>query len=151
MKTIKKGKMPFIEYDSEDVLKRVLKNKNLFLSLNPKVISQSENIIIVIGTPVDEHLNPEFKVIKEMMNSYKKYFKNGQLIILRSTVYPGTTAMIDRWFKENKINVDVAFCPERIAEGYAMKKLCELPQIVSSTTKKGLERTKKYSPFLQKN
>ena len=143
MNTIKKGRMPFIEYDSEEILKRVLKNGNFSLSLSPDVISESENVVIVIGTPVDEHLNPEFELMKKMMGSYKKYFRNGQLIVLRSTVYPGTTEMLDRWFKSNNIKVDIAFCPERIAEGYAIKELQGLPQIVSSTTDKGLKRAKK--------
>lgn len=151
MEIIKTGKMPFVEYDSEPVLKKVLKNGNFSLSLNPEVISESEVIVIVIGTPVDEHLNPEFELMGRMMESYKKYFRDGHLIVLRSTVYPGTTDMIDRWFKSNKINADVSFCPERIAEGYAMKELKELPQIVSATTDKGLKRAKKLFSVLTKD
>ncbi|MGC8729234.1 MAG: nucleotide sugar dehydrogenase [Elusimicrobiales bacterium] len=151
MEIIKTGKMPFVEYDSEPVLKKVLENGNFSLSLNPEVISESEVIVIVIGTPVDEHLNPEFELMGKMMESYKKYFRDGHLIVLRSTVYPGTTDMIDRWFKSNKINADVSFCPERIAEGYAMKELKELPQIVSATTDKGLKRAKKLFSVLTKD
>lgn len=145
---IKQGKMPFIEYGAQDILKEVLKNKNFFPSLNPSSISLADTVIIVIGTPVDEHLNPEFELMKKMLESYKKYFKNGQLIILRSTVYPGTTNFVEKWFKENRINVDIAFCPERIAEGYAMKELLTLPQIVSSTTEKGYKRAERIFKLL---
>ena len=150
MNIIKNGKMPFIEYDAEEILKRVLKNGNFSLSLLPDVISESENVVIVIGTPVDEHLNPEFELMKKMMESYKKYFRNGQLIILRSTVYPGTTEMLERWFKSNDINVDLAFCPERIAEGFAIRELQELPQIVSATSDKGLKRAKRLFQIITK-
>lgn len=149
--TIKSGKMPFIEYGAQEILKSVLKSKFLIPSLDPKVISYSETIIIIIGTPVDEHLNPDFKLMKKLLESYKKFFKNGQLIILRSTVYPGTTNFVDRWFKQNNIKVDVSFCPERIAEGYAIKELIELPQIVSATTKNGLKRATKIFSLLNKD
>lgn len=150
MNVILKGKMPFIEYGAEKILKNVLKKKKLFLSLDPSVISESENIIVVIGTPVDEHLNPEFKLIKKMFNLYKPYFRNGQLIVLRSTVYPGTTDNVAHWFKSNGFRVDVCFCPERIAEGFAMTELKELPQIVSATTKSGIVRAKKLFGILTK-
>ncbi len=145
---IKQGKMPFIEYGAEEVLKEVLKNKKLLLSLNPSSISLAQTIIIVIGTPVDEHLNPKVELMKKMLESYEKYFKDGQLIILRSTVYPGTTNFVEKWFKEKGIKVDVAFCPERIAEGYAMKELFNLPQIISSTSEKGYKRAEKIFRFL---
>lgn len=151
MAKINLGKMPFIEYGADEILKKVLKDKRLSLSVDARVISLSRAVIIVIGTPVDEHLNPEFELIKKTMESYKKYFVNGQLIILRSTVYPGTTDMISRWFKKNKINVDVAFCPERIAEGYAMKELRELPQIVSATTDRGFKKAKEIFSVLTKD
>ncbi|NLH39981.1 MAG: nucleotide sugar dehydrogenase [Elusimicrobia bacterium] len=142
MDKINHGEMPFIEYGADKILRKVLKNKRLSLSIDAGVISLGQAVIIVIGTPVDEHLNPEFELIRKTMESYKKYFVNGQLIILRSTVYPGTTDMISRWFKDNDINVDVAFCPERIAEGYAIKELRELPQIVSAVTDRGFKKAK---------
>ncbi|MCX7641857.1 MAG: nucleotide sugar dehydrogenase [Elusimicrobiales bacterium] len=149
--TIKNGKMPFIEYSAQEILQKVLKTKKFIPSLDPTTISNSKTLIIVIGTPVDEHLNPEFELMKKMLESYKNYFKDGQLIILRSTVYPGTTNFVEKWFKKNNINVDIAFCPERIAEGHAIKELVELPQIISSTTKRGIKRAKKIFSFLTKD
>lgn len=142
-KKISQGKMPFIEYGAEKILKKTLKNKKFIPSLDPSSIYYSETVIIIIGTPVDEHLNPEFELIKKVLESYKNYFKNNQLIILRSTVYPGTTCFVEKWFKNQRIKVDIAFCPERIAEGYAIKELTELPQIIASNTEKGFIRAKK--------
>ena len=49
-------------------------------------------------------------------------------MILRSTVYPGVTRLVERTFIESGLDLDVAFCPERIAEGKAMTELFELPQ-----------------------
>jgi UDP-N-acetyl-D-mannosaminuronic acid dehydrogenase len=56
------------------------------------------------------------------------------LVILRSTVYPGVTQLVERTFARQGLDVDVAFCPERIAEGHAMTELYSLPQIVGART-----------------
>jgi UDP-N-acetyl-D-mannosaminuronic acid dehydrogenase len=63
--------------------------------------------------------------------------------VLRSTVYPGVTAMVERLVANLRLDVDVAFCPERIAEGQAMRELYELPQIVASRSERALERATK--------
>jgi UDP-N-acetyl-D-mannosaminuronic acid dehydrogenase len=62
------------------------------------------------------------------------------MVILRSTVFPGVTRTVESLFDRSGLQVDVAFCPERIAEGAAMKELHELPQIVASRTATGNER-----------
>jgi UDP-N-acetyl-D-mannosaminuronic acid dehydrogenase len=58
--------------------------------------------------------------------------RDGQLVILRSTVFPGVTRLVERTFAQNGLKVDVAFCPERIAEGNAMVELFTLPQLVGA-------------------
>jgi UDP-N-acetyl-D-mannosaminuronic acid dehydrogenase len=139
---VSKGIMPFKEEGAEEILKSVLKSGNLTLSKDPQVISKSENVIIVIGTPVDEFLNPRLSEIKKFFDFYIDYFTEGQLIILRSTIYPGTTEHIHKWVKGANKNLDLAFCPERIAEGFAVIELEKLPQIVSSFTDSGIKRAK---------
>ena len=142
MNLISKGIMPFKEEGAEEVLKSALKSGNLILSKDPQVISNSENVIIVIGTPVDEFLNPRLSEIKKFFDYYIDYFTEGQLIILRSTIYPGTTEHINKWVNDADKNLDLAFCPERIAEGFAIIELEKLPQIVSSFTDNGIKRAK---------
>lgn len=148
MNLVLKGVMPFKEERSEEVLNSVLKNGNLILSKDPNIISQSENVVIVIGTPVDEFLNPRLSEIKKFFDYYMDYFKEGQLIILRSTIYPGTTEHIHKWLIGANKNLDLAFCPERIAEGFAIIELEKLPQIVSSFTESGLKRAKELFSLL---
>jgi UDP-N-acetyl-D-mannosaminuronic acid dehydrogenase len=60
--------------------------------------------------------------------------------VLRSTLYPGVTAFVERFFADAGLSVDVAFCPERIAEHKAMEELVSLPQIVASRTESGRQR-----------
>lgn len=135
---ISKGKMPFIEEGSEELLIETLKSNNLVLSLDPESISESSSVIVTIGTPVDSHLSPQLNILESTLINYFKYFKDGQLIVLRSTVYPNTTSKIQRLFENKGKNVYIAFCPERIVQGHAIKELSNLPQIVSSTSDEGL-------------
>ena len=125
------GRMPFLEQGSDEILKKVI-SKKLIATVNPNVISNAEFVIIIVGTPVDEYLNPEFKVFKAFLDDYYQYFVEGQTIILRSTVFPGTTNWINNYFKKKSKKISIAFCPERIAEGKAMEELYSLPQIISA-------------------
>lgn len=151
IKGISEGKMPFLEHDGDRELNKALESKNLHLSYDPEVIARSKNIIIVTGTPTDEHLSPDFAMVQNVLLGYMPYFRDGQLLVLRSTVYPGTTDRVYKLLKDNGKMIDVAFCPERIVEGYALKELYELPQIVSATTPEGLRRAKDLFGLLTKD
>ncbi len=137
------GIMPFHEQGCDAKLSDVLRRGTLDVSLDRSAISRSEVVIIVIGTPVDRHLNPEFEPMRAVLESYKDLMMDGQLVVLRSTVFPGTTDTLRRWFLEWGKHVELAFCPERIAEGHALEELATLPQIVSSFTEAGMARARK--------
>ena len=126
------GKMPFIEVGAEALLKKVLENK-LFVSFNKEVISHSYFVIIVIGTPVDEHLNPKFTIFKNFFDEIIEWIRDDQHIILRSTVFPGTTEKIKAYIESKGKLTRVSYCPERIAQGKAIEEIKTLPQIVASS------------------
>src|SRR5213078_2323725 len=100
----------------------------------------AEHVIVVIGTPVDEHLNPKQIAITRALGGCSEYFRDGQLLVLRSTVFPGVTELVERMLSERGLTMDVSFCPERIAEGRAMTELHTLPQIVSGRDPRTIER-----------
>ena len=106
-------------------------------------MATAENVVVVIGTPVDEHLNPDPNVVSQAVAQLGNVLRDGQLLVLRSTLYPGTTALVEATVAELGKAVDIAFCPERIAEGRAMTELFELPQIVSSRQPAALDRAEK--------
>jgi len=135
------GKMPFIEVGAEEILKNVL-GKNLIISSNKQVILESYFVVIVIGTPVDEHLNPKFTIFKEFFDEIIDMIKDDQHIILRSTVFPGTTEKMKRYLESKGKRTKLSFCPERIAQGKAMEELRTLPQIVSSFDEESLREVK---------
>ncbi len=125
------GKMPFIEVGAEALLKKVLGNK-LFVSFDKEVISASYFVIVVIGTPVDEHLNPKFTIFKNFIDEIIEWIRDDQHIILRSTVFPGTTEKIKAYIESKGKLTKVSYCPERIAQGKAIEEIKNLPQIVAS-------------------
>jgi UDP-N-acetyl-D-mannosaminuronic acid dehydrogenase len=140
MRRIGDGEMPFLEHGAEEVLPRVLRDGRLTLSLDPEDIARTETVVVIIGTPVDRHLNPEFEEFLQVIGAYLPHFRDGQLVVLRSTVYPGMSEKLRSWLREQGKDMEVAFCPERIAEGFAMKELQSLPQIVSSFSEEGVLR-----------
>jgi len=123
--------LPFDEPGAEDKLKAAVTSDSLRASTDPSVVAQAENVVVVIGTPVDEHLNPDPQAIPRALEGCAEYFRDGQLLVLRSTVFPGVTSLVERMLAERGVDIDVSFCPERIAEGRAMTELFTLPQIVS--------------------
>ena len=148
--TISRGKMPFMEEGAEEMLRDVLE-KNLFLSSEKGVISESYFIVIVIGTPIDEHLNPRFTLFKEFFSEITEYLLDDQHIILRSTIFPGTTEKIVDFLRSNGRKTRVSFCPERIAEGKAMEELRNLPQIIGSFDDSSFQEAKEFFISLTKD
>ena len=132
LKKIESGTFPFKEKDGAKYLKQALNKKTLFVSSSPKAITKSRFVFLVVGTPIDEYLNPHIKGIFKVLDDYFDYFRDGQIVILRSTVYPNTSERIQRYFEERKKKINVAFCPERIVEGNALHELQNLPQIISA-------------------
>ena len=138
--TVNAGRMPFAESGADTALHRVLSAGRLKASADPAIVATAESVVVVIGTPVDEHLNPKQTAITRALNGCVEYLRDGQLVILRSTVFPGVTALVEKMVAGFGAQIEVAFCPERIAEGKAMTELFELPQIVSARSVAALER-----------
>jgi UDP-N-acetyl-D-mannosaminuronic acid dehydrogenase len=131
---LKSGKLPFIEEGAERVLAEALANKRLVFTSSPDLISKSGPVIITIGTPVDEFLNPVRRVVQECIDSMLPALADGQLVVLRSTVFPGTTDWLNKYFAAKGRKLKVAFCPERVVQGLGLKELRAMPQIVSGCT-----------------
>jgi UDP-N-acetyl-D-mannosaminuronic acid dehydrogenase len=138
--TVKNGRMPFVEQGAEEVLARVLAAERLTLSSDPASVTDVEHVVVVVGTPVDQHLNPDPAAVVKAIEVMLPHLRDGQHLVLRSTVYPGVTQMVERLLARHGKQLDVTFCPERIAEGKAMEELHTLPQIVSGRTPEATAR-----------
>ncbi len=132
LEKISSGVFPFQEENGDEKLREALKMGNIFCSSSPEMISESKIVICIVGTPIDEYLNPDFKAITKVVDDYFDHFFDDQIFILRSTVYPQTTEKVRDIFKTRGKNIRMAYCPERIAEGKAFSEFENLPQIVSA-------------------
>jgi UDP-N-acetyl-D-mannosaminuronic acid dehydrogenase len=132
--------MPFYEKGAEEPLRRALENGKLEVSTDASSVEGAENVVVVIGTPVDEHLNPDPSAVRAAILDCEAYLSDGQLLVLRSTVYPGVTQSIEQMIAALGREIDVAFCPERIAQGAAMVELGALPQIVGARSERAGDR-----------
>ena len=140
--TVNSGKMPFDEPGALEVLTEALRAKLFSASSDKTLVSTAEHVIVVIGTPVDEHLNPDPEVVPNVVAQLLDVLTDGQHLVLRSTVYPGVTKLVEKVIVLSGKKIDVSFCPERIAEGKAVEELVALPQIVSARTGRAVDRAK---------
>lgn len=135
-KEIAAGRMPFLEHGAEPILQRVY-GKTFFLVDHVEEIANAKAVLITIGTPVDEYLTPQLMVVTRLADQLAPHLRSGQHIILRSTVFPGTTKRLQDYFAAKGLHLHVSFCPERIVQGHAVKELRELPHIVASYSEEG--------------
>ncbi|MEP7378485.1 MAG: nucleotide sugar dehydrogenase [Chloroflexota bacterium] len=129
---IRNGEMPFRETGADELLARILPTDRLSLTSDPSVLRGAPVVIVVVGTPIDEFLNPSMTLFDRVIDQMAPHINDGALVVMRSTVYPGTTERVARMLAERGRKVDVACCPERIAEGHALEELKHLPQIVGA-------------------
>ncbi|MFV0493659.1 nucleotide sugar dehydrogenase [Mycobacterium sp.] len=139
LRTIMAGNMPFIENGAEELLRRLLPTGRISASTDSLIVGNADIVICVVGTPVDEFLTPQAHTFFRIINEISPYFRDGQTLVLRSTVYPGLTQRVHDMFQERGIGVHVTFCPERIAQGHSIRELRQIPQIISGFDAKGLE------------
>jgi UDP-N-acetyl-D-mannosaminuronic acid dehydrogenase len=135
------GHMPFLEPGTDALLAKVLASGDFTATTDPNSITEADTIIIVIGTPVDEHLNPEPDAVVHAIDDCLPFMRDGQLMILRSTIFPGVTKKIESHLEKMGRKLDVSFCPERIAEGFALDELSSLPQVIGARTEQAFQRS----------
>jgi UDP-N-acetyl-D-mannosaminuronic acid dehydrogenase len=135
---VRQGKMPFIEYDAEPILGRTLADGTLHVSTDVNTVSRGRTLIITIGTPVDEYLNPQTRVFLDSVARLREHLSPKQTLIIRSTVYPRSCRQLLKLLESDRQSWHVAYCPERIAQGYAIRELASLPQLVAGLSDKAI-------------
>jgi UDP-N-acetyl-D-mannosaminuronic acid dehydrogenase len=137
---VRRGQMPFRERGADELLTKTLASGRLELSHRAEIVERTNVVVMVIGTPIDEFMNPSTRVFERVVEELGPRLRPHSLLVLRSTVYPGTTAFVKSQLAARNGDVQVAFCPERIAEGYALEEIRTLPQIVGADNDAAFER-----------
>jgi len=137
---VNSGVLPFREDGAEELLKAAQHAGTFTATTDPASIRQADIVVIVIGTPVDEHLNPDPNAVVHALLDCLPHMRDGQLLVLRSTVFPGVTARVEEFIRQSGLDIEATFCPERIAEGKAIEELYSLPQIIGARSDEASSR-----------
>jgi UDP-N-acetyl-D-mannosaminuronic acid dehydrogenase len=140
LRLVGSGRMPFMETGAPELLNALLPTGRLALSTDPAMVSRADTVILVLGTPIDEFMNPSLRVFERAVDELGSWLRSGVLVVLRSTVYPGTTEFVAMRLAQLGIEADVVFCPERVAEGRALEEIRMLPQLVGAADDAGFDR-----------
>lgn len=141
-RVVSSGRLPFREEGAEEVLGRALASGGLRATPDPAALSGADCVFCAIGTPVDEYLNPTTHRFIASLDALRPNLRDGQVLALRSTMFPGTSQLVQQLFREKGPRVDVACCPERVAQGKGYVELRRLPQVVSAFTPEAARRVR---------
>jgi UDP-N-acetyl-D-mannosaminuronic acid dehydrogenase len=140
---VRSGNVPFLENGAEDLLRKLLPTGRLELAANAGLLERTDTVILVIGTPIDEFMNPSVRIFDRVVDDLIPHLRDGSLVVLRSTVFPSTTESVERRLRAAGIDAEVVFCPERIAEGHALEEIRSLPQLIGASSDTGFEKASK--------
>jgi UDP-N-acetyl-D-glucosamine dehydrogenase len=138
VRMIKRGASYVQDVKSGD-LKKVVKSGKLVPTTDYSVISEADAIDICVPTPLRKTKDPDISFIIAALDEIEKYVKRGQLVILESTTYPGTTeeVVLPRLAKDGlKVGRDffLAFSPERVDPGNRQFDTAKIPKVVGGIT-----------------
>lgn len=134
LRRARKGQSYILDVSNEE-LKKVILKKRLQVTDNFSAIRKLDVVVICVPTPLKEKKEPDVSYIVSAVESIKKFMQRGQIIVLESTTYPGTTEEVvlpileSTGFKEGK-DFYLAFSPERIDPGNSKYKTENTPKII---------------------
>jgi len=132
---VRTGRMPFKEPGTDELLTRVSASGRLDLSERAADAAQADAIVLTVGTPTFSHIEIDMGDIRSVLDALIPHLREGHLIVLRSTVAPGTTEFVAGYLAKHRDftvgeDVFVAHCPERIAADRFLEEIGTLPCIV---------------------
>ena len=139
---IKKGISPIKDKFLEQRLKNI---KDIEATTDSAILKKSDIIIICVPTPIDSQYNPNLKPLQGAAKTVSENLKKGALVIIESTVFPGTTDEIIKPILEKsglKAGEDfyLAYCPERVDPGNKKWNVNNLPRVVGALSSGGLKQ-----------
>jgi UDP-N-acetyl-D-mannosaminuronic acid dehydrogenase len=133
--SIEAGRMPFHETGTQQLLERVLPTGRLELSQQAADAARADYIVLTLGTPAFSHIEIDISQIRHAIDELLPFLREGQSVLLRSTVAPGTTDWVAGYIEQRRgltpgEDLFVAHVPERIAENHFLEEISTLPCII---------------------
>ncbi|MGA9121240.1 MAG: nucleotide sugar dehydrogenase [Bacteroidota bacterium] len=146
--TIRKGNVHIDEAGLRTLVQAAVRSGMLEVSLTP---TESEAFIIAVPTPIQADTRPDLTHVFDAVALVCPVLKAGDLLIVESTVPPGTTETVARFVKTHRpdliqnsaidgLKIDVAHCPERVLPGRILKELVENDRVVGGITPQATNR-----------
>ena len=132
---VREGRMPFDEPGAPGVLARVTADGSIAWSEQVADAAQAQSIVITLGTPSFSHIEIDLSAIRSVLDELMPVLRPGHLLVLRSTIAPGTTAFVAGYIEKHRglvagRDISVAHVPERIAASRFFDEIGTLPCIV---------------------
>jgi UDP-N-acetyl-D-mannosaminuronic acid dehydrogenase len=146
--SIMSGTMPHAEDSGDEYLAKALRAGRLTMTDDLSTVANAEVVIVVIGTPLDENMNPDMTPLRSLLQEMSSSLRKGQLVMLRSTVSPGTTDLVKMLIEQNGLivgeDINLIMAPERVAQGKSIKELKSLPQLVGAYDSASFDRAREF-------
>jgi UDP-N-acetyl-D-glucosamine dehydrogenase len=144
VKKINSSISPLKHIPSEDV-GRMVKSGKFRTTTKMSELSKPDAILICVPTPLTENREPDMQYVVTTCQTISKYLRKGQLVVLESTTYPGTTRQLMKPILEKsglKAGKDfyLAFSPEREDPGNKQFRTATIPKIVGGYDRKSLQK-----------
>lgn len=149
LEAVRGGRMPFDEPGAEDVLRRT----DVAWSDRVADAAAADHIVLTLGTPSFSHIEIDMRDIRSVLDDLLPHLREGQTVILRSTIAPGTTEFVAGYLAKHRgftigENLHVAHVPERIAAGRFFEEIGSLPCIVGGVGEgSGEQAAKLFEPL----
>ena len=139
---LKKGIVPFYEPDLDELVIKNIENKRLFFETNlAQTIQQSEIFFIAVGTPPTENGSADLSYVKKAIEDIGKNLKKYAVVVVKSTVPPGTCKRIKKLVKKHCASpFDIVSNPEFLREGSAVTDFIKPDRIVIGVESKKAEK-----------
>jgi UDP-N-acetyl-D-mannosaminuronic acid dehydrogenase len=142
------GHLPYREAGGEALLDEALAANRLEFTTSFEPLADCDVVVVVVGTPIDEHHNPQIEPLLDIFDSLLEHLNTDQTVLLRSTVYPGTTDIVRDKLESAGYSVGedvyLAFTPERIAQHKAIEEMVGLPQLIGAFDNASYDRARAF-------
>ncbi|AWW33578.1 UDP-N-acetyl-D-mannosamine dehydrogenase [Mannheimia varigena] len=136
--TINQGKIHIVEPKLEEAVLQAVKNGCFFATDKPQ---PADAFIIAVPTPLNAR-QPDLSYIRNAALVIAPHLRQGNLVVLESTSPVGTTEQLAQWLSEARpdlqfpIDVQIAYCPERVLPGKIMTEIIENDRIIGGLSEK---------------
>jgi UDP-N-acetyl-D-mannosaminuronic acid dehydrogenase len=142
---LRAGRMPFKEPDTDELLASAQAADRLSLTERAADAAEADAIVLTLGTPTFSHIEIDMGDIRTVLDALLPHLRPGHLVVLRSTVAPGTTEFVAGYLEKRRDfrvgeDVFVAHVPERIAADRFVEEIGTLPCIVGGVGEASGER-----------